>query len=527
MDTGLDIKWNKVSCTIRVEDERLFDDLHRKINELYGPGVSSAKGTIYKSSGVGMATITLYDTTTTIHVQGHGYSYWVQNTLSTLIPSSQTSSDTPELTVSNDLPTAADLPTSADRQEDQVPSVDSPPSPSRHVHVLSAESTVFIPTTVSQIQVDNIQLRTENNLLREFLKNAQSENARLHERLLESERKVENLMNKIQDIEPLEFETFCDKKLILALEQENQRLVSSIPSSTVDATSIPACISVVSSPPRPNVDATSIPADVVTIPTRNSFSCLRVEEPEANDEVNDGGVNDNGVNDDKVNDDKVNDGGINGGGDNVSGVNGGGVNDGGWKVVAKKSQKKTKKMAVDKDMKRDTTIRRDKNIVIIGDSLVKRMDKQCDAEGNVVRVCLPGCRVEHVTERIDNIMHGEGDDPIVIVHVGTNNINKCTSGKLMIKYKALIEKLYVKCPKAKLIISGILDRRDKWFGNRIYEANQALQLLCKQKGVDFLNHDFLRHREGWLASDKLHLSPRGNAILGDAFRKAIRSALNA
>ena len=89
-------------------------------------------------------------------------------------------------------------------------------------------------------------------------------------------------------------------------------------------------------------------------------------------------------------------------------------------------------------------------------------------------------------------MNGEGDDPIVIVHVGTNNINKCTTGKLMNKYEAMIEKFNVKCPKATLIISGILDRRDKWFyGNRIYKANQALH-TSPQKACS--NPIFLFHQ---------------------------------
>ena len=134
---------------------------------------------------------------------------------------------------------------------------------------------------------------------------------------------------------------------------------TTIPSpTTVEATSVPADISVVTIPSPTTVDATFVPTDVniVSMPTRNSFGCLRVEDtkPEAKDEVNDRGP---------------------------------------WEVVAK-ILKSAKKTVVTKGMmraeKKDT--RRNKNIVIIGDSLIKRMDRQCDAEGNVVRLCLPGCR---------------------------------------------------------------------------------------------------------------------------------------
>jgi hypothetical protein len=85
-----------------------------------------------------------------------------------------------------------------------------------------------------------------------------------------------------------------------------------------------------------------------------------------------------------------------------------------------------------------------------------------------------------------------------------------------------------KCPQATVIVSSILDRRDIWYlSKKVTHVNGELEKLCNNKGVDFLDHSFLAHREGWLAKDKLHLNPRGNAILGNSFRASIRDALNA
>ena len=38
-------------------------------------------------------------------------------------------------------------------------------------------------------------------------------------------------------------------------------------------------------------------------------------------------------------------------------------------------------------------------------------------------VCLPGVRIEHVTERVDQIM-GRGNGGSILVHIGTNNADK-------------------------------------------------------------------------------------------------------
>ena len=43
--------------------------------------------------------------------------------------------------------------------------------------------------------------------------------------------------------------------------------------------------------------------------------------------------------------------------------------------------------------------------------------------GEDVGVCLPGARIEHMTERVENILgHGQGRP--ILIHVGTNNADR-------------------------------------------------------------------------------------------------------
>ena len=53
-------------------------------------------------------------------------------------------------------------------------------------------------------------------------------------------------------------------------------------------------------------------------------------------------------------------------------------------------------------------------------------------------MCLPGARIEHVTERLEKIMgRGNGGTIIVGLHVGTNNADKKGTTAIVEKYRKL------------------------------------------------------------------------------------------
>ena len=60
--------------------------------------------------------------------------------------------------------------------------------------------------------------------------------------------------------------------------------------------------------------------------------------------------------------------------------------------------------------------------IYVGDSIVRKTDTRL-SRGEDVVVCLPGARIEHVTERVEQIM-GRGYGGSILVHVGTNNTDK-------------------------------------------------------------------------------------------------------
>ena len=77
--------------------------------------------------------------------------------------------------------------------------------------------------------------------------------------------------------------------------------------------------------------------------------------------------------------------------------------------------RKTYPAAVIDGIKRNSTI-------YVGDSIVRKTDSTLNKVEDIV-VCLPGARIEHVTERVQRIM-GRGNGGTTLVHIGTNNADK-------------------------------------------------------------------------------------------------------
>ena len=78
-------------------------------------------------------------------------------------------------------------------------------------------------------------------------------------------------------------------------------------------------------------------------------------------------------------------------------------------------RRKSYSAAVKDGIKRNTTI-------YGGDSIIRKTDSRL-RKGDDVAVCLPGARIEHVTERVEKTM-GRVNGGTILVHVGTNNTDK-------------------------------------------------------------------------------------------------------
>ena len=157
--------------------------------------------------------------------------------------------------------------------------------------------------------------------------------------------------------------------------------------------------------------------------------------------------------------------------------------------------------------------------VFVGDSVVRKTDRVLN-KGDDVVVCLPGAKIEAITERVQNIV-GSGKGGSVLVHVGTNNVVR--------KYRNLVRTLK-QTRVEQVILSGILPvigRRGQRYRNCQGKAiNMLVDKLCREEEVGFVDlwGSFVGRADMYM-KDGLHLSGKRAAVFADGLAAAVDSGM--
>ena len=126
--------------------------------------------------------------------------------------------------------------------------------------------------------------------------------------------------------------------------------------------------------------------------------------------------------------------------------------------------------------------------VFVGDSIVRNPDRVLNKRDDVV-VCLPGAKIEVITERVENIV-GVGKGGSVLVHVGTNNIEREGTTAKVRKYRNLVRTLK-QTRVEQVTLSGILPvigRRGHRYRNfRGMAIKMLVEKLCREEEVGFVD----------------------------------------
>ena len=165
--------------------------------------------------------------------------------------------------------------------------------------------------------------------------------------------------------------------------------------------------------------------------------------------------------------------------------------------------------------------------IYVGDCIVRKTDIIL-SKGKDVVVCLPGARIEHVTERVEKIMV-RGNGGSIVVHVGTNKADNEGTTAIRKKYRDLLKKTK-QARVGQIIISGILPV----FGNRIQgyinskrmAVNGMVERLCKEEDVGYVDlwESFVGNEDLYVR-DGLHLSGKGTAVFAEGLSGAVASGL--
>ena len=190
---------------------------------------------------------------------------------------------------------------------------------------------------------------------------------------------------------------------------------------------------------------------------------------------------------------------------------------GGW-VGQEGERRKSYSAAVIDGIKRNSRM-------YVGDSIVRKTDTRLSKEEDVV-VCLPGARIEHVTERVEKIM-GRGKGGTILVHIGTNNADKEGTTAIVDKYRKLLKKTK-KARIEQIILSGILpvfcNSINGYRNSKRMTINGMVKRFCKDEDVGYVDlWDSFVGKEEMYVRDGLHLCGKGAAVFTEGLSGAVAS----
>ena len=200
----------------------------------------------------------------------------------------------------------------------------------------------------------------------------------------------------------------------------------------------------------------------------------------------------------------------------------------------KRSKKMKEKEKVENKIPQDSTLGKgqnkynnvnksdtaEKNVVILGDSIVKHVN------GWEIAKKLPNCKVcaksfsgAKVRCMKDYLKPSLRQNPDhVVLHVGTNDLDSDKDPELIAKSIVDLAST-VKKDTCEVTISNIVVRNDK-FKKKAEEVNAHLAVLCVQRNILLIDHA-KTIKPQHLNKSKLHLNVKGSKILRNAFTTTI------
>ena len=162
--------------------------------------------------------------------------------------------------------------------------------------------------------------------------------------------------------------------------------------------------------------------------------------------------------------------------------------------------------------------------VFMGDSILRKTDRTL-RKGEDVVVCLPGARIEHVTERVENVLgHGQGGS--MLVHLGTNNTDREGTTRIVQRYRELVETLK-KTRVEQIILRNIASdggRGATYRNCKNMAINALVEQMCEEEGVGFVDlWGYFVGNEDMYMRDALHLSGKGAAVFSENLLRSMDS----
>jgi lysophospholipase L1-like esterase len=151
--------------------------------------------------------------------------------------------------------------------------------------------------------------------------------------------------------------------------------------------------------------------------------------------------------------------------------------------------------------------------VVVGDSLLRSVGSE---HADMFMECFPGIKTDQLHRVIEK--RDLGSPETVIIRVGTNDMRTTRNLDFVMKEAyALVSTAKKKLPNCRLVLSGVLRRRDvAW--RRTGALNDRFDWVANALGLNFVDSNSWTE-DGDFARDGLHLNGRGKKRLGQLYAR--------
>ncbi|XP_075774322.1 uncharacterized protein LOC142825946 [Pelodiscus sinensis] len=171
---------------------------------------------------------------------------------------------------------------------------------------------------------------------------------------------------------------------------------------------------------------------------------------------------------------------------------------------------------------------RKRQVLVVGDSILRNIDSWvCDDRENRMVTCLPGAKVADLSRHLDRLMCSAGEEPVVVVHVGTNDVGKSRRDVLEAKFRLLGKRL--KSRTSMVAFSEMLPVPRAGPGRQaeLQSLNAWMRRWCREERFRFIrNWGHFWERGSLYRKDGLHLNQGGTRLLALNINKAVEQFLN-
>ena len=130
-------------------------------------------------------------------------------------------------------------------------------------------------------------------------------------------------------------------------------------------------------------------------------------------------------------------------------------------------------------------------VLIVGDSMTKFIKpNKLSKKHHVQSYSFAGAKVEDMNDFVKPLLRRRPDK--VIVHVGTNNVKDDNPKRVKVKISELVD---------------TIRNNDRSLNGSIDQVNQAVESVCRRRGLDFISHDNIPG--DCLNNGGLHLNRKG------------------